>query len=461
MSSTSRAARTAEVARLASRVGVTAAANRARYVLAGRVRREELNRELELRSAEQVAEALGNMKGLLMKAGQLASFLDDAMPDEVRDALAGLQQQAPSMSPELAASVVEDELGAPPNTVFAEWDEMPIAAASIGQVHRAMTSDGRAVAVKVQYPGVDSAIRADLDNMGSVMAAMPLVFRNLEVEPLVEEFRARLGEELDYHVEAANQQFFADFYSGHPFIHVPDVVFELSSGRVLTTDLATGARFAEMEKWRQPERDAAAEAIYRFVFRSLYRLHAFNGDPHPGNYLFHGGGHVTFLDFGLVKHFVPEEVAMLQELLRTSVLEPEPEGLRAVIERSGFLTPGAPVATERLMEYLEPFYSFVLEEGPTTITAELASGVARRTLAARVTYPDVVKWTNLPAHSAILQRINLGLYAILGRLNATANWRGISEEMWPMTDRPPTTPMGEEEAAWWADAKTRASIPRS
>src|SRR5690606_5639526 len=122
------------------------------------------------------------------------------------------------------------------------------------------------------------------------------------------ELRERLVEELDYRLEADNQRLFAEFYRGHPFIHVPEVVDELSSARVLTTELAEGVPFAEVERWSQEERDLAGETIFRFVFGSLYRLHAFNGDPHPGNYLFRTGGRVTFLDFGLVKRFTPEEM---------------------------------------------------------------------------------------------------------------------------------------------------------
>jgi predicted unusual protein kinase regulating ubiquinone biosynthesis (AarF/ABC1/UbiB family) len=162
--------------------------------------------------------------------------------------------------------------------------------------------------VKVQYPGVDAAIRSDLVNTDLLFRAMGVMFPGLDPKPLIAELRARIVEELDYNIEAGNQRLFADYYARHPFIRVPAVLDELSSARVLTTELATGARFAELETWPQNQRDAAAECIFRFVFRSIYRIHAFNGDPHPGNYLFHGDGRVTFLDFGLVKRFTSDEV---------------------------------------------------------------------------------------------------------------------------------------------------------
>ena len=328
------------MARLGARVGGGAASNRARWLFASAERKEELDAQLELRTAEDIASTLGNMKGALMKLGQIASFVDDGMPEPVRQALEQLQADAPPMSAELAAGVVRDELGAPPETLFAEWDPVPIAAASIGQVHRAMTKDGRAVAVKVQYPGVDEAIRSDLDGFDSAMSPAGLLYKNFDVTPFVEEIRERIGEELDYRVEAAHQRLFADYYRDHPFIHVPDVIDELSTGRVLTTDLAAGARFSEVETWSQAERDLAGETIIRFVYRSLYRLQAFNGDPHPGNYLFQPGGRVTFLDFGLVKHYSDDETDQMMDLAQNMVIEPDLAGARRAAERAGYYPAG-------------------------------------------------------------------------------------------------------------------------
>src|SRR5439155_18076896 len=137
------------------------------------------------------------------------------------------------------------------------------------------------------------------------------LFPGLDPEPLVAELRERLAEELDYRLEAEHQRLFADQYRGHPFIHIPEVVDELSTAQVLTTELAEGVRFEVLDTWSQEERDLAAETIFRFVFGSLYGFHAFNGDPHPGNYLFRPGGRVTFLDFGLVKHFDVAEIEVL------------------------------------------------------------------------------------------------------------------------------------------------------
>jgi predicted unusual protein kinase regulating ubiquinone biosynthesis (AarF/ABC1/UbiB family) len=429
-------------------MGGAYAAHRARRVFASAERRAELDAELQLRTAEEVAATLGNLKGAMMKLGQMVSYVDETLPEPLRESLAQLQQDAPPMSAELAAEVVERELGAPPDRVFTEWDPLPLAAASIGQVHRAITTDDRAVAVKVQYPGVDVAVRSDLETTDLVTNAMRLIFPNLDPRPMAAEIRARLVEELDYHREAANQQGFADEYRGHPFIHVPDVLPALSTGRVLTSELAEGVRFSELETWPQEEKDLAAEAIYRFVFRSLYRLHLFNGDPHPGNYLFRPGGRVTFLDFGLVKRFDPREVAYFERFIRHMVLDPDPEQMRGALEDSGAVLPGAPVTAQELYDAMTPFYELVLHDGVVTWTPDYASRIVR-TLFDRSS-PITRHTSGGGAMFVFIQRINLGLYGLFASLRATGNWRRIADEIWPMVEAPPSTELGRQHAAWEA-----------
>ncbi len=383
-----------------------------------------------------------------MKLGQMASYLDQGLPEPVRQALAELQQDAPPMSAELAAGVIEEQFGAPPDEVFAEWDGVPIASASIGQVHRAMTHDGRAVAVKVQYPGIAQAIRGDLDNAGVLFSAMGLMFPGLEPGPLVEELRSRLIEELDYRLEADNQRLFVEYYRDHPFIRVPEVVDELCGDTVLTTELATGARFDEVLTWSEAERDRVGEIIYRFVFRSLYDLLAFNGDPHPGNYLFGSDGTVTFLDFGLVKRFEAAELKVFEDMVKAMVVDHDPHAFRRVIEDVGLLKPGQPFDDQQVQEYFGAFYNIVRERKRATLNAEYSSALVRRVFDASGPHGEIMKAANVPPSFVIIQRINMGLYAVLGQLRATADWRSIAEELWPFVAASPSTLLGEQEAAW-------------
>lgn len=411
-------------------------------------RRAELTQQLQLRSAAEVAQRLGEMKGAMMKIGQMASYIDDGLPEPVRQALSQLQANAPPMAAELAAEVFTGSLGAPPEEVFLEWDPNPIAAASIGQVHRAITRDGRAVAVKLQYPGVAEAIAADLGNADLLFGALAMAFPGLEPGPITAELRLRIGEELDYRNEAANQRLFAEYYAGHPFISVPAVIDALSTDVVLTSELATGATFAELLGWPQSERDLAAETLFRFVFRSLYRLQSFNGDPHPGNYLFRPGGGVTFLDFGLVRRFDDGELALFRAMTSNMVTRHDPAGFRTAVENAGLLARGAPVSDDEVVEYFSHFYTFVRNHGPFTWSPSYASATVRQTFNAS---SPVTRHTTVPASFVLIQRINLGLYALLGQLEATGDWRRIAEELWPWVDAGPSTGLGEAEAAWLAE----------
>ena len=385
------------------------------------------------------------MKGALMKLGQMASYIDEDMPETFRKAMGRLQHNAPPMSPALAGSVIVEELGDAPERVFARWDPVPFAAASIGQVHRAITLDGKAVAVKVQYPGIARTITSDVKNVALLRKVAAAAFPGLDTRSLIEELGDRLREEVDYVQEGENQELFARYYEDHPVIHVPHVVTELSTARVLTSELVSGSRFDEVLGWSQHERDMAAETINRFVSRSLYRLHAFNGDPHPGNYLFHGRGRVSFLDFGLTKHFTDEDLAPLADAVRFLVIENDGPGFRASLERAGFLRAGAPVPTEAVVDRFGLFYRTVYRDAPMTITPAYASAIVRRFFDAK---GPLAPYSDVPRAYVVLQRINLGLYAVLGSLNATANWRRIAEEIWPFVNAPASTPIGEAEAQW-------------
>ena len=426
---------------------------------AGPERRHELDVAFQIRSAEDVVETLGEMRGALMKVGQLFSYVDDAVPEHVRAVLSQLQDSVAPMAPELAAHVVKTELGGPPEALFRAWEPMPIAAASIGQVHRAELPDGTVVAVKVQYPGVAELVEADLAQLDLGRLVAPAIWPQLDAAAVAAELRARLREELDYAIEANNQRNFATWYADHPFIRVPQVIDDYTTSKVLTTAFAEGERFADFEGRDQAERDLGAEAIFRFVFRSIHDHLAFNGDPHPGNYLFGRQGVVSFVDFGLVKRLPAETRDKVIEAVRYVALEPDPVALRRVLERVGHFPPGAPLTDEQIFEFSATLWSYLAPDRPTTLTPAWASKTVRNFLFKGAEFRHIDRWGALPVDLVILQRITVGLLAILGRLNATANWHRIARELW--LGEPPATPLGEREAEWLSLAGSTVSRSES
>ena len=442
------AGRNAAVAKMGARTSGRWAVTQARKTFASAQRREELSTEFEMKTTQDVVEALGNLKGAMMKVGQMASYLDLGLPENTRATLASLQSDAPPMSGALAASVIVDELGGHPSELFAEWDPTPIASASIGQVHRALTHNGDAVAVKVQYPGVADAIEADLRTNDVLFSALRIMFPGIDTSTITDELRERLSEELDYELEAKNQRHFASHFAGHPYIHVPPIFDEYSSRRVLTSELVVGSTFAEVLDWSQQERDLASETLFRFTFGSIYRLAAFNGDPHPGNYIFHGGGRVTFLDFGLVKHFSSEDTALFESLITEMVVEPDYAAFRKTIEDAGLLAPGQRFSDELIGEYFSYFYNFVQDDRVFTFDEEYSAAGVKAIFDTSGEHGELKKVLDVPASFVVLQRINLGVIALFAQLNATANWRLIAEEVWPFVEAKPSTEIGRTIERW-------------
>jgi predicted unusual protein kinase regulating ubiquinone biosynthesis (AarF/ABC1/UbiB family) len=435
---------------MGARVGTTYATTAARKTFASAERRDELDRSRELRTAQQVADELGQMKGALMKLGQMASYLDDGLPEAMRLALGELQSNAPPMSSALAVETVERELGQPINELFVEFDPEPIAAASIGQVHRAIIQDSetgseRAVAVKVQYPGIADAIVSDLKNADLLGLLLQQGFGGLDPSEMVDEIKVRLAEETDYELEARNQEQFVDYYRDHPFIRIPEVLPTFSTRHVLTTELVEGFGWSELITRDRAQRDRAGEIIFRFVFRSLYRMGAFNGDPHPGNYIFHEDGTVTFLDFGLVKHFSEDEMSTFGSLVKAAVVDRDDVEYRQLLEDAGMLKRGAPVETEAVGDYFSLFYKTIRTDEEMTWTREYANSIVRHTFDR--TSP-ISQYATVPRAFVFIQRINLGLYALLGELGATGNYRRIAAELWPFVDAEPSTGLGRAEAKW-------------
>ena len=311
--------------------------------------------------------ALGTMKGAAMKLGQVLSFLDVGLvPEEHREEfqrkLGELRDAAPKVRFGDMRKVIESELEAPLEELFAGFDPDPVAAASIGQVYRATLPDGRDVAVKVQYPGVAQAVRADMQNLGMILRLMKRVAPGLDVKATGEEVRQRIGDELDYELEAQNQRSLARIFRGHPFIVVPNVVTELSRERVLVTEFVEGARFEAVKEIDQAVRDRVGEIIFRFFFGCMYRHHQFSGDPHPGNFLLQGDGRVAFLDFGLFK-VMPKELIELELECQRAGHEGDGERLHRIWSETGFLRRPERFRPDKLLaQFRDATWWYLLDE---------------------------------------------------------------------------------------------------
>lgn len=430
-----------------ARNGVRFVVHRGRRLFSRGDRREQLDDRFTIRTAEDVARELGNMKGALMKFGQLLGFIMEALPIEAQKALATLQSDAPPMAPEAAEAVVLAELGSSPHKVFLDWNITPVAAASVGQVHRAVTRDGRDVAVKVQYPGVGDAIEADLDNTEGLYRLMgAFALKGLDTKGLVDELRARMLEELDYRLEAANQREFADHFAGHPFVRIPAVDSASSTGRVLTTEWIDGLSFGDfLASATTAAKQRAGESIWRFAQYAVNDLRAFNGDPHPGNYKFGKDGDVTFLDFGLVKRWTLDEWEHLQPSLEAIVLHRDPDRLLAAMETVGFLKPSHGLAAETVYEYVSTPYRPYLTDR-FQFTRDFVKDAMATIIDVKGPHAHVIERLNMPPSFVILDRVVWGVSAILGKLEVEAPWRAMMHEY--LIGAPPATPMGEAAVKW-------------
>ena len=433
--SKSRLGRTYRLARLATDTSARFALGMAKRAVGKEAEGEE-RRDLEehRKIAERAVDILGNMKGLAMKAGQIISYVDDWMPDDVRPAYQGvlskLQAKAPVVPLAEMLNVFIDEVGEPPDEIFKEFDDEPIAAASIGQVYRAVLPTGERVAVKIQYPGIDQIIKSDLKNLDmleNVMRASTL--GRLDVSQSLQDIKLKINEELDYRQEVAHQKYFADLYRDHPKIVIPKIYDEFSHQRVMTSELLEGKSYYDFrDSATQDERNRASETLYEFVFGSFHRQAVFNADPHPGNNIFMDDEKIGFLDFGCVQRFpleVPGKFRHLVQKYWAGKIDEVRDGLPAALGYPGD-------ATEEEKDFFLIYVGFLWkpiledrrfrydEEYTREIFKNTAHGVrlgAKMTLKRKGGYPDTEH-----RGLALMNRLQFGFVSILSGLKAEANW---------------------------------------
>src|SRR3954452_18535991 len=451
--------RTAKVGQAIGSSGARYAGTRARNLVRSNDERASELEKRHLETAAKMVDTLGQLKGAAMKIGQLASFIDtEFLPPEYRelyqDKLAGLRSEAPPMPWKKVRQVLEEEWDEPPEELFEDFEQEAAAAASIGQVHRATLPDGRKVAVKIQYPGVAKALHADMQNAGMIMRLAKALAPGLDAKAAAEELKTRVLEELDYEYEAQNQRTFARAYRGHPFIYVPDVVTRLSRSRVLVSEWVEGMGFEDVKALPQSERDRFGEIVYRFCFGSIYHLRHFNADAHPGNYVWMEDGRVAFLDFGMTKQLDDDQIELEIVAIR-AVLDDDPERLREALADLGFLSKPKRVEAERLMEHVRAVGGWYLEDREVRIDSEYVMGVMTAISDPRSEFYAVMRRENLPANELMGRRMEFGVLAVLGQLEAERNWMRIGSEWW--FDDEPATELGREERDYFESRGERRS----
>jgi predicted unusual protein kinase regulating ubiquinone biosynthesis (AarF/ABC1/UbiB family) len=425
-----RAARTARLASLP--LGV---AGRATVGLGKRIAgksAEAVTAELQQRTAEQLFTVLGELKGGAMKLGQAMSVFEAALPEEYaapyREALTRLQEAAPPMAADVMHRVLAEQFGRRWRDRFQEFNDVPAAAASIGQVHRAVWGDGRVVAVKIQYPGAGPALMADFTQLSRFARLFSRLSPGLEIKPLLAELKERVLEELDYNLEADTQRAFAAAYADDDEIAVPRVV--ASAPKVIVTEWIDGTPLSQIiAHGSQQQRDRCGYLLALLHYSAPQRAGLLHADPHPGNFRLGADDRLGVVDFGAVARLPGGMPAPLGRMMRYT-LDGNGEAVMAVMYEQGFLRPGIRVEPRQIMNYLRPVIEPLSAEQFTFTRAWM------RRQAARIGDPrreeaQIGRLFNLPPSYLLVHRVTIGTTAVVCQLEATAHYRALAERWLP------------------------------
>ena len=411
-------------------------------------------------TVDEVVEQLSRMRGAAMKVGQMLSMVEfDGLDEDERERLqarlAELRDDVAPVSFSKLEKLITTELGGPLSEFFGEFDERAFAAASIGQVHRAVTTGGDEVVVKVQYPGVAEAVETDLRNATLLLPLIKRLAPGLDGRSLMVELRDRIGEELDYELEAQNQRRIERLLRGHPFMRVPRVWTELSTRRVLVSEYLEGERFEAVRSADEATRDRYGEIVFRFFFGLLYRDRIALGDPHPGNYLQLPDGSVGFLDFGLLRTVDERHLASERAIAR-AVRDQDPPALKQALVAAGYLPADRANAVDdafalRLMRGVTRWYAVPGDHRFSPDDRRARERARRRdrdppSEAQRAAAKTQVNQFTVPAESVLIRRMHGVVAAVLDALRAGADWGAIASEY--LHGDPPASPLGEAEATW-------------
>jgi predicted unusual protein kinase regulating ubiquinone biosynthesis (AarF/ABC1/UbiB family) len=393
---------------------------------------EAVAAEIQARTADQVFRVLGELKGGAMKFGQAMSIFEAALPEDLagpyRATLTRLQDAAPPMPPATTHKVMAASLGRQWRRKFQSFEETPAASASIGQVHRAVWSDGRAVAVKVQYPGAGQALTADLDQISRLGRLFGAIVPGLDLKPLLAELRDRVVEELDYRLEAQSQRAFAAAYADDADFVVPDVVTQAEA--VLVTEWIEGEPLSRyIVDGTTQERDDLGTKYLRFLFSGPARAGLLHADPHPGNYRVMADGRLGVVDYGAVAHVPDGLPPSIGRLLRRA-LDGDAETVMAGLREEGFVRQGSRLDPQVLIDYLSPFIE------PAEVERFRFDREWMRGQFARINDPRQENWSvglrlNLPPTYLLVHRVWLGGLGVLCQLGAEVPMRAELERWLP------------------------------
>ena len=449
---TSRLARTRRFGGLVAGQGLRWAGTRAANTLRSEESADAATSERAAATAHELVKQLGQMRGAAMKIGQVLSTVDfTAIPEgereEFKTTLAALRDDVPPLPFKRVERLLRQELDEPLEQVFSDFEPDAFAAASIGQVHRAVTRDGRRVAVKVQYPGIAEAVETDLRNLQLLLPLVKRLAPGLDAKALAAELRERIGDELDYEVEAQNHRAVERAWRGHPFVLVPAVDTARSRRRVLVTALLEGERFEAIKQRDEPVRDRVAEIVFRFFYGTLTHLRRAAGDPHPGNYLLLPDGRVGFLDFGLMR-VVEADYLERERALAGAVAAGDAAEVHAGLAALGYLPRPDDFEPERLLAQIQVAGEWYFQPGFRRLDPRYVSDLLERSGSPRSPYFEDMRRQTIPPQALLIRRMEGLVLSTLGELRAGADWHALAAEYW--AGSAPSTPLGELDASFWA-----------
>jgi predicted unusual protein kinase regulating ubiquinone biosynthesis (AarF/ABC1/UbiB family) len=401
---------------------------------------------------EQIVVQLGRMKGAAMKIGQVITTvefpgMEAEAGERIQRRLAELRDNAPSVEFSQLEKLMASEWGEPVSRVLKDIEPEALAAASIGQVHRATTREGVDVAIKVQYPGIAEAVDADLRNLKLLLPLLARIAPGLDTKALGEELKERISEELDYELEAQSQRRVWRLWRDHPHILIPRVDTELSTRRVLVTERHEGMRFDDLKNADDERRDRVAEIVQRFYYATAGEHDLALGDPHPGNWQSLEDGRVVMFDFGMVRQ-LPRSYVRREGPAVQAVRDQDADALHAAMLDLGYLGDGS-AFTDRhdlLLAHMTIAAAWLIEDQPFRLDPTVQREMAEAFFALGSEWRQMVRAFSMPSEAVLLRRMADLLFAGFCQLRASADWWALAQEL--QIDGEPRTPLAEEHAAW-------------